>query len=80
MSVEIPFYQHVSLSHMNDLLSGYMLIRKDVVFQVAPNLHDPCIGTSLSIWILCARVHEVPHDAYDPWWAPGKYGHQDHQL
>jgi hypothetical protein len=51
---------------MNDLLSGYMFIRKDVVFQVVPDLRDPCIGTGLSIWILQARVHGVPRDAYDP--------------
>jgi hypothetical protein len=30
--VEIPFYQCISLSHPNDLLSRYMLISKDVVF------------------------------------------------
>jgi hypothetical protein len=34
---------------MNDLLSGYMFIRKDVVFQVVLNLCDPCIGIGLSI-------------------------------
>jgi hypothetical protein len=49
MPVEIPFYQHVSLNHMNDMLSGYKLIRKDVVFQVVLDLCDPCIRTSLRI-------------------------------
>jgi hypothetical protein len=34
---------------MNDLLSGYMFINKDVVFQVVLDLCDPCIGTGLSI-------------------------------
>ena len=33
-AVEIPFYHRV--------------IRKDIVFQVVPDLGDPCIGTSLS--------------------------------
>jgi hypothetical protein len=60
MLVEIPFYQCVSLSHTNDLLSGYMFIRKDVVFQVVSDLRDPCIGTSLSIWILHARFMKSP--------------------
>jgi hypothetical protein len=70
MPVEIPFYQHVSLSHMNDPFTGYMFIRNDVVLQVVPDVDDPCIGTGLSIWILRAGVHRVPRDAYDPWWAP----------
>ena len=35
-AVEIPFYHRV--------------IRKDIVFQVVPDLGDPCIGTSLSRW------------------------------
>jgi hypothetical protein len=74
-SVEIPFYQRVSLSHMNDSLSGYMFIRKDVVFQIVPALCDLCIGIGLSVWILHAGVHEVPHDVYDPWRALGEQGH-----
>jgi hypothetical protein len=49
MPVEIPLYQRVSLSYTNDLLIGYLFIRKDVVFQVVPDLCDPCIGTNLSI-------------------------------
>jgi hypothetical protein len=72
MLVEIPFYQRVSLSHTNDPLSGYMLIRKDIVFQVVPDLRDPCIRTGLSIWILRVGVHGVPRDAYDPWRALAK--------
>jgi hypothetical protein len=51
---------------MNDSLSRYMFIRKDVIFQVGPDLCDPCIRTILSFWILCAEVHGVPCDAYDP--------------
>jgi hypothetical protein len=80
MPVEIPLYQRVSLSHTNDPLSRYMFIWKDVVFQVVPVLYDPCIKTNLSIWILRARVQGVPRDAYDPWRAPDKLGHRDHQL
>jgi hypothetical protein len=66
MPVEFPFYRHVSLSHTTDAFSGYMFIRKDVVFQVVSDLRDPCIGIGLSIWILRTGVHGVPHDAYNP--------------
>jgi hypothetical protein len=52
---------------MNDPLSGYMFIRKDVVSQVVPDLCDPCIETGLSIWIFRTKVHGVPCDTYDPW-------------
>jgi hypothetical protein len=44
--------QRISLSHMNDPLSGYLFIKNDVVFEVVPNLCDSCIGTDLSICIL----------------------------
>jgi hypothetical protein len=80
MAVEIPFYQHVSLSHMSNLISGCTVIRKDVVFQVSPDLHDACIRTDLSFWILRARVHRVPRAAYDPWWAPLNQDHRDCHL
>jgi hypothetical protein len=66
MPVEIPFYQRVSLSHTNNPIGGVMVIRKDVVFQVSPDLRDPCIRTDLSFWVLRTGVHGVPHDAYDP--------------
>jgi hypothetical protein len=36
--------QRISLSHMNDPLSGYLFIKNDVVFEVVPNLCDSCIG------------------------------------
>ena len=44
-AVEIPFYHHVAFSQSYYALSGHILIRKDVVFQVVPDLGDPCIGT-----------------------------------
>jgi hypothetical protein len=78
--VEIPFYQRVSLSHTNDPLIEYIFIRKDVVFQVVLDIHDPCIETALSIWIMHGRVHGVPRDAYDLWRALRKQGHLDRQL
>jgi hypothetical protein len=61
--VEIPFYQHVSLSQTGNLISGSHVIGKDVAFQVGLDLCDPCIGTSLSFWILRAGMHGVSRDA-----------------
>jgi hypothetical protein len=61
---------HVSLSQTGNLISGSHIIGKDVVFQVGPDLCYPCIGPSLSFWILRARMHGVSRDAYDPRWAP----------
>ena len=44
-AIEIPFYHHVVFSQSHYALSGHMFFRKDVVFQVVPDLGDPCIGT-----------------------------------
>jgi hypothetical protein len=68
--VEIPFYQRVSLSQTGNPIGRSHVIRKDVVFQVGPDLHDPCIRTGLSFWILHAGMHGVSRDAYDPWQTP----------
>jgi hypothetical protein len=46
-AVEIPFYHRVSLSQPHYTLSRCLVFRKEVVFQVVPDLGDPCIGTSL---------------------------------
>jgi hypothetical protein len=46
--VEIPFYQCVSFSQTDNPISRSHVIRKDVVYQVGPDLCDPCIRTSLS--------------------------------
>ena len=45
-AVEIPFYHRVVFSQSYYVLSGRIVIRKDIVFQVVPDLGDPCIGTS----------------------------------
>ena len=49
-AVEIPFYHRVAFSQLDYALSGHIIIREDVIFQVAPDLGDPCIGSSLSRW------------------------------
>ena len=43
-AVEIPFYHRVAFSQPYYALSGHIIIRKDIVFQVVPDLGDPCIG------------------------------------
>jgi hypothetical protein len=68
--VEIPFYQHVSLSQTGNLISGSHIIGKDVIFRVGLDLCDPCIETSLSFWIFHVGMHRISRDAYDPWRAP----------
>jgi hypothetical protein len=42
-AVEIPFYHRVSLSQLHYALSRCLVFRKEIVFQVVPNLEDPCI-------------------------------------
>jgi len=69
-AVEIPFYHHVSLSQSHYALNGYMVFRKDVVFQVDPDLRDPCIGTPLRIWTWLHEVFGTLSGAHNPWWTP----------
>jgi hypothetical protein len=45
-AVEIPFYHRVSLSHPNYALSRCLVFKKEIIFQVVPDLRDPCIGPS----------------------------------
>ena len=49
-AVEIPFYHRIAFSQSYYALSGHIIIMKDIVFQVVPDLRDPCIGSSLSRW------------------------------
>jgi hypothetical protein len=46
-AVQITFYHRVSLSQPHYALYGHMVFRKDIFFQVVPDLGDPCIGTTL---------------------------------
>ena len=55
-AVEIPFYHRVAFSQPDYALSGHIVIREDVIFQVVPDLGYPCIGSSLS---RCEWLHEV---------------------
>ena len=65
-AVEIPFYHCVAFSQSHYALSGHIVIREDVVFQVAPDLGDPCIGTSLSNWGWPYEVSGILGSAHDP--------------
>jgi hypothetical protein len=64
----------------DQLVSKIYVIRKDVVFKVGRDLRDPCIGTSLSFWILRAEMHGVSCNACNPWRAPCGQDRQDRQL
>jgi hypothetical protein len=47
MAVEIPFYHRVAFSQPHNALCGHIVFRKEIFLQVAPDLGDPCIGTTL---------------------------------
>ena len=70
MAVEIPFYHRVAFSQSYYALSGCIVIRKDIVFQVVPDLGDPCIGTSMSRWEWCYEVSRVLNSPHNPGQAP----------
>ena len=63
-TVEIPFYHRVAFSQPDYAL------REDVIFQVAPDLGDPCIGTSLSKWEWLCEVSKMLNSAHNPGRAP----------
>ena len=69
-AVEIPFYHRVAFSQSYYALSGHIVIRKDIVFQVVPDLGDPCIGTSLSRWEWLYEVSRILDRAHNPGRAP----------
>jgi hypothetical protein len=66
-AVEIPIYHRVSLSQPHYALSGSTVFRKDIVFQIVPDLGDPCIGTFLSNWKWRSKVSWVLRSAHYPW-------------
>jgi hypothetical protein len=69
-AVEIPFYHHVSLSQPHYALSRCLVFRKEIVFQVVPDLGDPCIGSFLRNWVQLPEVFRTLKGAHNPWWAP----------
>jgi hypothetical protein len=70
MAVEIPFYHCVPLSHPDYALSRCLVFRKEIAFQVVPNLGDPCIGTFLRNWAQLPKVFGTLEGPHNPWWAP----------
>ena len=76
-AVEIPFYHCVAFSQSYYALSGCIIFKKDVVFQVVPDLGDPCIGTSLSNWEWIYEVSEILDSAHNLWRAPRMDCHRD---
>jgi hypothetical protein len=69
-AVEIPFYHCVPLSHPNNTLSRCLVFRKEIIFQVVPDLRDPCIGTFLRIWAWLPVDFGILKRAHNPWRAP----------
>jgi hypothetical protein len=67
-AVEIPFYHCVSLSQSHYTLSGCLIFRKEVIFQVVPDLKDPCIGTPMRNWVRLLEVFRTLEGAHNPWW------------
>jgi hypothetical protein len=65
--VEIPFYHCVSFSQSHNALSSCLVFRKDVVFQVVPNLGDPCIRTSLRVWMQLLEAFGTLKGTHNPW-------------
>jgi hypothetical protein len=69
-AVEILFYHCVPLSHPDYALSRCLVFRKKIIFQVVPNLGDPCIGIFLSNWARLSEVFRTLEGTHDPWRAP----------
>jgi hypothetical protein len=69
-AVEISFYHRVPLSQSHYALSGCLVFRKEVVFQVVPDLRDPCIRTPLRVWMRLLEVFGTLDGAHNPWWPP----------
>src|SRR6185312_13839534 len=69
-AVEIPFNHRVEFSQSYYVLSGHIVIREDIVFQVVPDLGDPCIENSLSRWEWLYEVSRILDRAHNPGRAP----------
>jgi hypothetical protein len=69
-AVEIPFYHCVSLSHPDNALSRCLIFRKVIIFQVVPDLRDPCIRTFLRNWARLPEVFGTLKGGHNPWRAP----------
>jgi hypothetical protein len=74
---EIPFYHRVSLRQSHYALSGCLVFRKDVAFQVVLDLGDPCVGTPLRVWMRLLEVFRTLEGAHNPWRTPRMKRHRD---
>jgi hypothetical protein len=70
MAIEIPFYHRVPLSQSQYALSGCLVFRKEVVFQVVSDLGDPWIRTPLRNWVRLHEVFGTLEGAHNPWQTP----------
>ena len=78
MVVEIPFFHRVAFSQSYYALSGHIVIRKAVVFQVVQDLGDPCIGISLSRWEWRYEVSRILNSTDNLGRAPRMECRRDH--
>jgi hypothetical protein len=65
-AVEIPFYHRVPLCHPDYTLSRCLVFRKEIIFQVVPDLRDPCIRTFLRTWVWLPEVFGALEGAHNP--------------
>jgi hypothetical protein len=79
-AIEIPFYHRVSLGHPDNTLSRCWIFRKVVIFQVVPDLRDPCIRTFLRNRAWLPEVFGTLKGAHNPWRAPRMERRRDRQL
>ena len=76
-AVKIPFYHRIAFGQSYYALSGHIVIREDIVFQVVPDLRDPCIGSSLSRWGWLYEVSRILDRAHNSGRAPQVERHRD---
>jgi len=77
-AVEIPFYHRVAFSQSYYALNRRIVIREDIVFQVVPDLGDPCIETFLSSREWLYEISGILSSAHNPWQAPRLDSHRNH--
>ena len=77
-TVEIPLYHRIAFSQSHYSLSGHMVFGKDIVFQVVPDLGDPCIATFLSRCGWLYKVSRILNRAHNPGRAPQVECRRDH--
>jgi hypothetical protein len=66
-AIEIPFYHRVLLSHPDYALCSHLVFRKEIIFQIVPDLRDPCFGTFPRNWAQLPEVFGTLEGTHNPW-------------